>query len=42
MLTPKATEIPIPLTGEVRPKIGQTAQAGARTASDDADWAVSP
>ena len=36
MLTPEATETPIPLTGEVRPKIGPTAQTGTRAASDDA------
>lgn len=41
MLTPEATETPIPLTGEVRPTIGPTAQTGARTALDDADWAGS-
>ena len=41
MLTPEATETPIPLTGEVRPKIGPTAQTGARTASDDAGRAGS-
>ena len=36
MLTPEATETPTPLTGEVRPKIGPTAQTGTRAASDDA------
>jgi hypothetical protein len=41
MLTPEATETPIPLTGEVRPKIGPAAQSGARTALDDAVWAGS-
>jgi hypothetical protein len=41
MLTPEATETPIPLTGEVRPKIGPTAQTGARTALDDAGRAGS-
>ena len=42
MLTPEATETPIPPTGEVRPKIGPTAQTGARTALDDADWRDRP